>query len=152
MGGHRELLAYLVRRLLEKGANSSFVNQSVDAQVAAATIAADPFLTVEAADSLLNPAVKLPTDLFAPARVNSRGWDLRDSAELAALNAARAEFADYRWQVAPSPAIGGGQTEPRDNPVSSNHLRAHETRLTLVCPLLLVTTTTPPTQHYAHFT
>ena len=114
VGVHRDLLAYLVRRLLENGANSSFVNQIVDAQVAAATIAADPFLTVEAADSLLNPAVKLPTDLFAPARVNSRGWDLRDSAELAALNAARAEFADYRWQVAPSPAIGGEQTEPRD--------------------------------------
>ena len=47
VGAHRDLLAYLVRRLLENGANSSFVHQIVDGDVPPETIARDPFLTIE---------------------------------------------------------------------------------------------------------
>ncbi len=113
VGVHRDLLAYLVRRLLENGANSSFVNQIVDEEVPPATIAADPFLAIADSDSLVNPAVTLPGKLFAPARVNSRGWNLQEAAELAALDAARAPFARHCWQVEPAGAIGGAQAPPQ---------------------------------------
>ena len=114
VGVHRDLLAYLVRRLLENGANSSFVNQIVDEDVPPARIAADPFLAIAGPDSLVNPAVLSPARLYAPERVNSRGWDLRDLDELAALEAAREPFAQHCWRVAPAAAIGGEQSLPMD--------------------------------------
>lgn len=114
VGVHRDLLAYLVRRLLENGANSSFVNQIVDDDVPPARIAADPFLALAAPGSTTNPAVKQPEALYAPRRINSRGWDLNDVDELAAIEAARAAFADHRWSVVPAAALGGAQSEPLD--------------------------------------
>jgi RHH-type transcriptional regulator, proline utilization regulon repressor / proline dehydrogenase / delta 1-pyrroline-5-carboxylate dehydrogenase len=68
VGAHRDLLAYLVRRLLENGANSSFVNQVVDTSVPAATVAADPFAALDRAPPPPPPGVDLPRDLFAPRR------------------------------------------------------------------------------------
>lgn len=92
VGAHRDLLAYLVRRLLENGANSSFVNQLVDEDVSAATIAEDPI------NSISNPGRALPNpgDLF-PGRQNSSGWNLyrQDSREL--LWQSRQTFADTCW-------------------------------------------------------
>ena len=97
VGAHRDLLAYLVRRLLENGANSSFVNQIVDEDVPASVVAADPFAALgEGARAVVVP----PAELFG-ARRNSRGFDLHDVAELAAIDAARAPFADHRWQAGP---------------------------------------------------
>ena len=93
VGAHRDLLAYLVRRLLENGANSSFVNQVLDADVPPDEIAADPF------DATLdrNPAVRAPRDLYRPERANSIGWDLRDVDDLAAIDAAMMPFMDHSW-------------------------------------------------------
>lgn len=73
VGAHKDLLAYLVRRLLENGANSSFVNQIVDKSVPAEEAAADPFFVLRDA-----PASRLssPQDLFAPDRKNSGGFDI----------------------------------------------------------------------------
>lgn len=87
VGAHRDLLAYLVRRLLENGANSSFVHQIVDEGVAPEAIARDPFAAL--AEARAPRALKAPAELFAPQRRNSRGWDLSDTAVLAAIEAAR---------------------------------------------------------------
>ncbi|CAM5509280.1 bifunctional proline dehydrogenase/L-glutamate gamma-semialdehyde dehydrogenase PutA [Frigidibacter albus] len=93
VGAHRDLLAYLVRRLLENGANSSFVHQIVDAAVPPETVAACPFAATEALlPDAANPAIRPGPALFAPERPNSRGFDLTDAATLAAIEAARAPF------------------------------------------------------------
>ena len=89
VGAHRDLLAYLVRRLLENGANSSFVNQIVDEQVAPEEVARDPFEAV--ADD--QPHLPAGPELFQPERRNSTGFDLRHLPTLDAIEAARAPFA-----------------------------------------------------------
>jgi RHH-type proline utilization regulon transcriptional repressor/proline dehydrogenase/delta 1-pyrroline-5-carboxylate dehydrogenase len=95
VGAHEDLLAYLVRRLLENGANSSFVNQIVDEDVPAEMVAADPFEQIKTAKEY----VRAPADLFAPERVNSQGWDLHDTADIAAIEAARTPFAVQSWTL-----------------------------------------------------
>lgn len=78
VGGHKDLLAYLVRRLLENGANSSFVHQMADESVDEAELLADPVDKVRASGGQRNSAIPLPIDLFQPERVNSHGLDLDD--------------------------------------------------------------------------
>jgi RHH-type proline utilization regulon transcriptional repressor/proline dehydrogenase/delta 1-pyrroline-5-carboxylate dehydrogenase len=82
VGGHRDLLAYLVRRLLENGANSSFVHQLADERMTDAEILADPVVKIAAVGGSRHPAIPLPKDLFAPERKNSEGLDLNDRSEL----------------------------------------------------------------------
>lgn len=109
VGAHEDLLAYLVRRLLENGANSSFVNQIVDASVPPETVAADPFAAVEAnGDAVAHPHIARPADLFGTARRNAKGWDLTDPVTVDDLDAARAEFRTHRWTAAPMLGTGGG--------------------------------------------
>ena len=108
VGAHRDLLAYLVRRLLENGANSSFVNQIVDEAVPASEVASDPFEQVK---SLSFPAVTLPQDIF-PGRRNSQGWDWTDPSDMTAIDAARAPYLDTRFEAKPLLACaveGGGE-------------------------------------------
>jgi RHH-type proline utilization regulon transcriptional repressor/proline dehydrogenase/delta 1-pyrroline-5-carboxylate dehydrogenase len=102
VGAHRDLLAYLVRRLLENGANSSFVNQIVDESVPPEIVAADPFDTYKPGEH----PVPLPADLYAPERVNSKGWDLHDPVDLDDLDAARATWRQHRLGTA-GPLIAG---------------------------------------------
>ena len=101
VGAHRDLLAYLVRRLLENGANSSFVNQIVDEEVSPEQVAADPFTAIAA---LLphpeNPGLKRGPDLF-PGRRNARGFDLTDAGDLAAIAAARSPHRSTRFTAGP---------------------------------------------------
>ena len=79
VGAHKDLLAYLVRRLLENGANSSFVNQIVDENVPPEAVAADPIKLVEkAASTSVDSLIAQPAALFAPERENSKGYDLGD--------------------------------------------------------------------------
>ncbi|MEM8978635.1 MAG: bifunctional proline dehydrogenase/L-glutamate gamma-semialdehyde dehydrogenase PutA [Pseudomonadota bacterium] len=96
VGAHRDLLAYLVRRLLENGANSSFVNQIVDADVPVSDVVADPF------EDLLPwvpvEAVVPPAHIFG-VRANARGFDLSDPVSLAAIEAARAPWAEAIWKA-----------------------------------------------------
>jgi len=103
VGAHEDLLAYLVRRLLENGANSSFVNMIVDGDVPAEVVAADPFADLDVAASPL----PLPQDIYQPERVNAHGWDLRDWDDLAAIEAARAPFHATTWDMQPL-IVGGG--------------------------------------------
>jgi RHH-type proline utilization regulon transcriptional repressor/proline dehydrogenase/delta 1-pyrroline-5-carboxylate dehydrogenase len=84
VGGHRDLLAYLVRRLLENGANSSFVHQLADARLSEGEILADPVAKIAAVGGARHPSIPLPVDLFAPGHRNSGGLDLSDVATLAA--------------------------------------------------------------------
>ncbi len=114
VGAHEDLLAYLVRRLLENGANSSFVNQIVDLTVPAGEIAADPIGEAETLGMTPNPAIPRPSAIFAP-RENSRGWDITDPVELQEINAGRSPFAaPYKWNAGPENGT------PRDicNPAS----------------------------------
>jgi RHH-type proline utilization regulon transcriptional repressor/proline dehydrogenase/delta 1-pyrroline-5-carboxylate dehydrogenase len=95
VGPHRDLLAYLVRRLLENGANSSFVNRVVNQAIPADEVASDPFLALKGATG---SGVTRAPDLYLPARRNSAGYDLRNPEVLAAVAAARAPWQAFRWQ------------------------------------------------------
>jgi RHH-type proline utilization regulon transcriptional repressor/proline dehydrogenase/delta 1-pyrroline-5-carboxylate dehydrogenase len=88
VGGHRDLLAYLVRRLLENGANSSFVHQLADERLSETEILADPVARIVAVGGTRHPGIPLPIDLFGTERRNSAGIDLSDPALLAATAAA----------------------------------------------------------------
>ena len=98
VGSHETLLAYLVRRLLENGANTSFVNRIGDKNVPVDELVADPAQEVrqnaqaEGALGLPHPRIPLPQDLFAQqgklARPNSRGLNLASEQQLASLSAA----------------------------------------------------------------
>ncbi|MBW8898048.1 MAG: trifunctional transcriptional regulator/proline dehydrogenase/L-glutamate gamma-semialdehyde dehydrogenase [Massilia sp.] len=87
VGSHETLLAYLVRRLLENGANSSFVNQIVDENVPIDTLLADPFEAARAAHCKPHPRIPLPLALFPDGRRNSIGLDLANEHVLAELAA-----------------------------------------------------------------
>ncbi|GAA6207136.1 bifunctional proline dehydrogenase/L-glutamate gamma-semialdehyde dehydrogenase PutA [Cognatishimia sp. WU-CL00825] len=97
VGAHRDLLAYLVRRLLENGANSSFVNQIVDEDVAPEIVARDPFEALEDGQR----QIETGPHLFAPERENSQGFDLRDVPTLERVDAARAPFLKQVWHAVP---------------------------------------------------
>ncbi|TFW27462.1 trifunctional transcriptional regulator/proline dehydrogenase/L-glutamate gamma-semialdehyde dehydrogenase [Massilia horti] len=85
VGSHETLLAYLVRRLLENGANTSFVNQIVDESVAIDTLLTDPFEVARASGGKPHPAIALPLDMFGNERQNSAGLDLSNEDALRAL-------------------------------------------------------------------
>jgi RHH-type transcriptional regulator, proline utilization regulon repressor / proline dehydrogenase / delta 1-pyrroline-5-carboxylate dehydrogenase len=87
VGEHKDLLAYLVRRLLENGANTSFVNRFMDEQVPVADIVRDPIAIVEQLNEIAHPAVPVPQALY-PDRNNSRGLDFGNPLELAATRQA----------------------------------------------------------------
>ena len=104
VGAHRDLLAYLVRRLLENGANSSFVNQIVDEDVPPLVVAACPLDAAERLTPLANPAIPAGPAIFG-ARKNSQGYDLTDSADLAQIAAARTPA--QTTQLTACPRIAG---------------------------------------------
>ena len=93
VGRHADLLAYLVRRLLENGANGSFVNMIADRDVPASTVVRDPF------DTALEPARIAPPEELFPNRRNSRGFDITDPLAMAALDIERERFANTQWSA-----------------------------------------------------
>ena len=80
VGGHKQLLAYLVGRLLENGANTSFVNRVANQMVPVKELVADPVVELENLDPKRNPLIPLPRDIFRD-RLNSSGIDLSDPME-----------------------------------------------------------------------
>ncbi len=131
VGTHDTLLAYLVRRLLENGANTSFVNRIADDNLPLAALVQDPVQTVSelaVADGRLgapHPLIPLPLALFGTQRPNSRGRDLADEGTLARLSQALADAAHSDWRAAPlladepaDPAdqAGGAAADPRGAP------------------------------------
>lgn len=118
VGAHSDLLAYLVRRLLENGANSSFVHQLTDEAVPPEAIARDPLEIVETQGPAANPNIAKPAAIFGADRRNARGWDITDVVTLDAIEQERAPFAaPYRWQAKPlTRAKGKGSARDVINP------------------------------------
>jgi len=85
VGPHRDLLAYLVRRLIENGANSSFVARAADPLTPESELLADPYALIGAPEQARNPRLAAPADLYMPLRANSAGVEFGDSAALCAL-------------------------------------------------------------------
>jgi len=75
VGPHADLLAYLVRRLLENGANTSFVNRFMDERVPVEQVVTDPISEIEALTTVEHDRIPLPSHLYGPSRLNSRGVD-----------------------------------------------------------------------------
>ena len=109
VGSHKELLAYLVRRLLENGANSSFVNRIADDDIPLEALVRDPVADLEALESRRNPAIPLPDALFGKARRNSAGVDLSDPLVREPLVKRLDALSKKRWTAQPSGG-GTGQT------------------------------------------
>jgi RHH-type transcriptional regulator, proline utilization regulon repressor / proline dehydrogenase / delta 1-pyrroline-5-carboxylate dehydrogenase len=116
VGGHRDLLAYLVRRLLENGANSSFVSVAADAAVPIAAILRRPQSWIGDPAHARHPKIPLPRDLYAPQRRNSGGVEFGDSASLAVL---AAEVRGNDASGAAEPLIDGRPHAGRERPVLS---------------------------------
>ncbi|MBS1160073.1 MAG: putA [Proteobacteria bacterium] len=119
VGSHRTLLPYLVRRLLENGANSSFVNRLVDSAVAIDELVEDPLTTVRRTGGRRHPAIPLPAELYGNARRNSAGLDLADEGTIAELEDALAPLAARQWSAAPlvpGSAAAHGAASPIVNP------------------------------------
>ncbi len=115
VGSHEDLLPYLVRRLLENGANSSFVNRIIDERLPVESIVADPIAATVALDAKPHPRIPLPVDLFGAARSNSGGVDLSD---LTALQPLAASMADSLAEPAHAgPLIDGTMVEGEGRPV-----------------------------------
>ncbi|MCL6262324.1 trifunctional transcriptional regulator/proline dehydrogenase/L-glutamate gamma-semialdehyde dehydrogenase [Craterilacuibacter sp. RT1T] len=106
VGSHETLLAYLVRRLLENGANSSFVNRIVDENVSIAELVADPVRQAADLAGVPHGKIALPSELFAPLRANSRGLDLANEQVLASLQIALSSAEAQSWQACPMLADG----------------------------------------------
>ena len=116
VGSHETLLAYLVRRLLENGANSSFVNRIVDPAVSIASLVVDPVALAEKGGGVPHANIPLPAALL-PGRRNSQGADLADDATLAALAAGLAAASVPR---AATPILASPSTDPRFRARSSS--------------------------------
>jgi RHH-type transcriptional regulator, proline utilization regulon repressor / proline dehydrogenase / delta 1-pyrroline-5-carboxylate dehydrogenase len=135
VGSHETLLAYLVRRLLENGANTSFVNRIADASVAIDDLIADPVAVARLIQPIGAPHDKIaaPRDLYAPDRVNSRGLDLSDESRLAELDSGLNASAEMAWRAFPPGAAEDEPGEPVFNPANrsdivgfTRHARADE--------------------------
>ncbi|MGV8987977.1 MAG: bifunctional proline dehydrogenase/L-glutamate gamma-semialdehyde dehydrogenase PutA [Cypionkella sp.] len=128
VGAHRDLLAYLVRRLLENGANSSFVHQIVNVELTPERVAACPLTQLEAMEPA-SRAIRPGTDLFLP-RLNSRGFDLTDAGDLAVIEAARAPYQTTIFEAGPrlagrvAGALRLGVANPADGSLTGQILTA----------------------------
>ena len=116
VGSHEVLLPYLVRRLLENGANTSFVNRLHDMDQPIETLIAGPVAEVEALDHIPHPAIPLPIDLYAPERRNSAGLDLWSPDPLSDLATAMTGALARDWTAAPIAA--GEQRDGGRRPVT----------------------------------
>jgi RHH-type proline utilization regulon transcriptional repressor/proline dehydrogenase/delta 1-pyrroline-5-carboxylate dehydrogenase len=117
VGQHEDLLAYLVRRLLENGANTSFVNRIQDEKLPIEEIIADPIERARSLSYVPHPRIPQPRDLYGGDRVNAKGVDLSDRARLEALAAEMKEAAVRRQTAAP--IVGGREDGRTAQPVTS---------------------------------
>lgn len=124
VGSHEDLLPYLVRRLLENGANTSFVNRILDESIDVMELVEDPIEVTRANDASPHTAIPAPSGLFSPERVNSRGYNLADrtvSHDL--LHAMQGHTGKQRHAA---PIVGGktlkGALETSVNPADSSEV------------------------------
>jgi RHH-type proline utilization regulon transcriptional repressor/proline dehydrogenase/delta 1-pyrroline-5-carboxylate dehydrogenase len=121
VGSHEDLLAYLVRRLLENGANTSFVNRIVDEKAPLDAIVADPLVQVRKLKSKPHPGIPQPLNLFGAERRNSAGIDVTDPDVMQQL--ARDVSAAAAQAASAGPIVGGveksGKAEEVRNPADT---------------------------------
>ncbi len=117
VGDHEALLPYLVRRLLENGANSSFVNQLLDEDASIESLVANPCDQIEAVAAEPHPRIPLPIDMYGEQRANSKGRDLSDPATVAALQEQVGLPSESDWQGVT--LIGGEEFKIEIRPVCS---------------------------------
>jgi len=128
VGVHQDLLAYLVRRLLENGANASFVHLLLDTTIPPRKAVADPINIAH--EWLLHPTlgVAAPSTLYQPERVNSKGFDWQSMHEIAAIEAMRTPFEKKQWVAAPLiaganvAAIPAGEVLSVCDPATGEHV------------------------------
>lgn len=101
VGGHEDLLAYLVRRLLENGANTSFVNRIVDGQSPIEEVIRNPLQYVAELPSKPHPRIPLASQIYCGDRINSAGIDISDLEVTAQLAKQMRPFYDKNWSVEP---------------------------------------------------
>ncbi len=125
VGTHETLLAYLVRRLLENGANTSFVNRIVDERVPVEELIADPVAAAESLAGAPHPRIPLPADLYGPVRRNSAGYDLASEPVRRALAEALQASRATRQRAAPMVAGSTGESgtpRPITNPADARDI------------------------------
>jgi RHH-type proline utilization regulon transcriptional repressor/proline dehydrogenase/delta 1-pyrroline-5-carboxylate dehydrogenase len=105
VGNHKDLLPYLVRRLLENGANSSFVHRLVDARCPISDLVQHPAEVLSSRQSLANPYIPKPWELFGNERQNSKGFNIEIEREWSDFNALITPFMEHQWKA--SPIISG---------------------------------------------
>lgn len=133
VGTHETLLAYLVRRLLENGANTSFVHQMADPSLPIEQLVQDPVDAVEAAGQhegqvgLPHPAIALPAGLYGDQRANSAGLDLANETALQSLQDTLQASASVSWQAQPMLARGTPAEEPNPSQPVHNPADARDT-------------------------
>ncbi|MDG7055962.1 MAG: bifunctional proline dehydrogenase/L-glutamate gamma-semialdehyde dehydrogenase PutA [Wolbachia endosymbiont of Meromenopon meropis] len=101
IGKHSDLLPYLIRRLLENGANSSFVHQINDSNVRIEELILDPLEKAKNLKYEPHPKIPLPQDIFEKKRKNSLGMDINDSIVVSKLIESIKNFSKKKWQVGP---------------------------------------------------
>ncbi len=160
VGSHAELLPYLVRRLLENGANTSFVHRIVDERLPVAEVVRDPVSELQALAAIPHPGIPAPAELFGAGRRNSAGFNFGDSAAVAVLRAEGSSLATRRYRAGPLIAglSGAGVARPVLNPArlddvvgTVNDTRAEEATAALVVAAAAFPAweATPPTQRAA---
>ena len=117
VGNHEDLLPYLVRRLLENGSNTSFVNRIVDEDAPVEDIVADPVALVDGLEVVSHPRIPAPAALYGAERQNSRGLNLADPRELAPL--AEAMRAALARPLRAAPIVSGREESGEAHPVHS---------------------------------
>ena len=122
VGSHESLLPYLVRRLLENGANTSFVNRITDEALPVEDIAADPVARLSDLAVKPHPRISPPLALYGAERVNSRGIDLSDRASLEPLAQAMSEALDKPLTAGDTAA---GKARPIHDPADRRRLVGH---------------------------
>src|SRR5471032_269951 len=123
VGTHETLLAYLVRRLLENGANSSFVNQIVDESIAIESLIKDPLTLAREQGGVAHTSIALPVDLFRQETQNSAGLDLAKEDVLRSISDALA--APRNWHASPllaGPVSVGQPAQPVSNPARNSDI------------------------------
>ncbi|WP_239016936.1 bifunctional proline dehydrogenase/L-glutamate gamma-semialdehyde dehydrogenase PutA [Sphingomonas ginkgonis] len=126
VGSHKDLLAYLVRRLLENGANSSFVNRIADEDVPLDDLVRDPVAQLDAMTPRRNPAIPLPGEMFGTTRRNSSGCDLSDPLVREPLMRRLADLSQRRWTAEPTlgqAAAGEAIRSPTDRSITIGEVR-----------------------------
>lgn len=124
VGSHETLLAYLVRRLLENGANSSFVNRIVDEAVSIDELVADPVAEAARYQGEPHAKIALPLQLYGTDRPNSRGIDLSSEHELARLQEGLMASEKQLWTAAPM--LGDGDITERAGLEVTNPANRHD--------------------------